>query len=238
MLIDVDNFDELRDVDDASAFASTLMVLVRKFIAGCHQEVDQITVRLYGGWYEGAALTSRASALAQVAALGDPFPFRYGDRMVAGTLELARGPIHAPGLVLPHTHRIRDTAPRLRRTPGFADPSCCNDARCSAKRLERWSRGPGKICPTEGCSVTFKDAFFGREQKMVDTMLAIDLVDLALSQRVGAVAIVSDDTDFVPALVYAGHRGSGQVIMLRKGSLDSMLAAILHNAGVNPIGMV
>jgi len=238
MLVDVDNFDELRDVSDASLFASTLMRLIRAFLAVRSQPIDQLTIRLYGGWYEGNALTSRASLLAQLAAQGDPFPVHHLGTFIAGMIELASGPLHTPGLVLPNTHRIRETAPRLRQTPHFKDPSCCGDSSCAAKRFARWSEGPRKVCPTEGCNVTFSQAFFGREQKMVDTMITVDLIELAVSRKVGAVALVSDDTDFVPALLYAQQAGNGGVAVIRTKQMDATLALILDNAGVDSIRLV
>lgn len=238
MLVDVDNFYDLREVSDGSAFASVLMRVIRDFLAVCDHEVDQLLIRLYGGWYEGVSMTSRASQLAQIAADGDPFPLTHGGRSVAGRVELASGPIHTPGVVLPHTHRVRETAPRLRRTPGADEPSCCSDSACSARKLARWSEGPQKICPTEGCTVPYSRAFFGREQKMVDTMIAIDLIELTVSQRIGSVALISDDTDFVPALLYAGQKSTGQVVSFRKRRMDPMLERLLDHAGVLPIGLV
>lgn len=238
MLVDVDNFDELRDVSDASLFASTLMRLIRAFLAACSQPIDQLIIRLYGGWYEGNVLTSRASRLAQLAAQADPFPVHHQGAFIAGMVELASGPIYAPGLVLPSTHRIRDTAPRMRQTPNFKDPSCCGDSSCAAKRFARWSEGPRKVCPAEGCNVTYSQAFFGREQKMVDTMITVDLIELAVTRRMGAVVLVSDDTDFVPALLYAQQAGEGGVTVIRTKQIDARLELILDSAGVDSIGLV
>lgn len=237
LLVDVDNFSELRDVTDAGLFASTLMRMLRAFLNTCNREIDQLTVRLYGGWYEGPALTPRASVLAQLIAQADPFPIRYAGSLISGVVELANGPVHAPGLVLPNTFRARETAPRLRRTPGLDHPTCCKTSSCSAKRFARWSEGGGKLCPTEGCSVTFSEAFFAREQKMIDTMLSVDLIELCAAQRLSAVAIASDDTDFIPALLYAKKANPGTVAVIRTNTLDPLLSPILETAGVYPIGL-
>ena len=215
VLVDVDNYDEFRDVTDESAFSSRLMELTRDFLSVCAEPVDQLTIRLYGGWFEGAAMTSRASEYAKLAQLGDPFPLVDSDRRIAGHVELATGPIASPGMVLPHTYRRRGSAPRLKRTPALNDPSCCGSSACSAKRLAGWSECPRKVCPTPDCTVTYADAFSGSEQKMIDAMLSIDLIELVLTGQMSAVAVVSDDTDFIPALLYAARQGEGQVVSIR-----------------------
>lgn len=232
LLVDVDNYDELREVTDDNAFGSRLMDLTRDLLSICASQVDQLTIRLYGGWFDGAAMTKRASEFAKLAQRGDPFPILTAERRVSGHVELAVGPVAAPGMILPHTYRRRGTAPRLKRTPGFSDPSCCGDAACSAKRLAAWSEGPRKQCPTPDCTVTYADAFFGSEQKMIDALLAMDLIEMVTFGQMDAVAVVSDDTDFIPAMLYAVHRGDRQVVSMRKRRLDPLLTALLAKAGV------
>lgn len=235
MLVDVDNYDEFRDVSDEGAFSSRLMELTRDFLSVCAEPIDQLTIRLYGGWFEAAAMTSRASEYARLAQLADPFPLVGSGRRISGRVELATGPIASPGMILPHTYRRRATAPRLKRAPGLNDPSCCGSSSCSAKRLAGWSEGPRKVCPTPDCNVTYADAFFGSEQKMIDAMLSVDLIDMATIGQMSAVAVVSDDTDFIPALLYAARRGEGQVVSIRRRKLDDLLADLLADAGVNDL---
>lgn len=235
MLVDVDNYDDLREVSDEGVFSSRLMELISSFLAACAESIDQLTIRLYGGWFEGAAMTVRASEYARLAQLGDPFPLVDSDRRISGHVELAIGPVANPGLVLPHTFRRRATAPRLKRAPGLSDPTCCGSSACSAKRLAGWSEGPRKVCPTPGCNVTYADAFFGSEQKMIDAMLSIDLIDMITTHQMSAVAVVSDDTDFIPALLYAARRSEGQVVSIRRRRLDDLLAELLADAGVNDL---
>jgi len=235
VLVDVDNYDELRDVVDDASFSSRLMSLTRDFLAVCDQPVDQLTIRLYGGWFEGAALTARASEYAKLAQMGDPFPLVTTSRRISGHVELAMGPITSPGMILPHTYRRRGSAPRLKRTPGINDPSCCGNSACSARRLAGWTESPRKVCPTPECNVTYADAFFGSEQKMIDALLSMDLIEMITSSRMSAVAVVSDDTDFIPALLYAAGRGQGQVISMRRRRLDDLLADLLADAGVDDL---
>ena len=133
--------------------------------------------------------------------------------------------------------RRRASAPRLKRTPSLNDPSCCGNSACSARRLAGWTEGPRKVCPTPECNVTYADAFFGSEQKMIDALLSMDLIDMVTSSQMSAVAVVSDDTDFIPALLYAAQRGEGQVISIRRRKLDDLLADLLADAGVNDLRM-
>ena len=53
-------------------------------------------------------------------------------------------------------------------------------------------------CPKQGCKVGHADLVYRHEQKLVDTMLACDLIYAA--NQVDHIALVSDDDDFLPPL--------------------------------------
>lgn len=67
---------------------------------------------------------------------------------------------------------------------------------------------------------------------MVDTLLAIDLIDLALMHKCEAVGVATDDTDLVPALLFGAAYAEGRVALLHTRNLDVQLENLMDGAGV------
>ena len=62
--------------------------------------------------------------------------------------------------------------------------------------------------------MTSASAFVAYEQKMVDTLLACDLLELCLDAATRHVTVVSADTDFVPPLVMASRKSQATLQLL------------------------
>jgi hypothetical protein len=78
---------------------------------------------------------------------------------------------------------------------------------CPAKILQKFTTRPTRSCPVEACPVTAFTAFTTREQKMVDTMMTCDLLDLAHDEDVIGLAVVTADSDLLPPLIHARSLG-------------------------------
>ena len=235
LLVDFDNLEGFRGAPDPGRFSFVLSEILTAYLQSLNA-VEQLLVRLYGGWNQEGNLTQRASQVAQLVAEADPFPLVRDEGLVAGLIELAVGPFDRPGLALPNTFRRRRGAVRLRRDPSFSHPTCANDSLCGARQLAKWTSGATKICPTEACTATSAEAFFVSEQKMVDTLLSVDLLEMLYFGGFASVGLVSDDSDFLPPMMNVARRlGTGRASLLTSADWDETLLAILAQSGVSVI---
>jgi uncharacterized LabA/DUF88 family protein len=86
-------------------------------------------------------------------------------------------------------------------------------------------------CPDLACAVTAEQALKKREQKLVDTLLACDIVTLAVS-GVKEIVLVSSDDDFWPAIHAAASFGTKIIrILTRSPSLFNPSYASLITTG-------
>ena len=165
-------------------------------------------IRIYGGWYEGLTMTKRAQELA--VEIGNHFPAiirvptQTGDiAAFTANAELAVAMMEEPSHHLFGTYRKKGKPGNLR----VQQPSevGCTDAACPlpiAKRLLKTGS-----CPISSCAVTAADLVYRHEQKIVDTMLACDMV-YAPTQDYNQLILVSGDDDFLPPLRTVLLRGT------------------------------
>jgi uncharacterized LabA/DUF88 family protein len=170
------------------------------------EDTELVRVRLYGGWYQGDALSTLAQQLSAEIAGAFPKPMELladGKRLrLRVIVELARSLLVDPARDLFHTFRPRGLPGGLRcATPPFE--GCANVHACPIRPLHELLEF--RICPTGGCEVRAKDVLDRAEQKLVDTMITTDLVQLALEGE--RLAIVSSDDDMWPGIRMALSRG-------------------------------
>lgn len=238
LLIDFDNFDELRSEDDPARCAYVLGQLLRTYLKQLEDSPDRLVIRVYGGWDEGGVLSQRAAVVIQMLAEIDLFPIPSNGRLIAGQIELAFGPYSRPGLVLPNTYRRRGGPPRLRRHPELGQPPCTNNEHCSARILVKWTKMPNRICPTDSCSIMSKEAFIVHEQKMVDALIGVDLIDMLQSHQFTSVAIASNDSDFVPNLLHAAGQRPQSAGLIYSAGWNQQLLELLDDAGVRTVELL
>ena len=80
------------------------------------------------------------------------------------------------------------------------------------KRLERFDVRLGKL------KKFTVDGTVRYEQKMVDILMAIELVRLAVGKHIQRAVIVTNDTDFIPAINVA--KDAGVIVTLYRGASD------------------
>ena len=201
-VVDFDNV--LGDYFDVSNYE-----LLISSVNGIIQEIAKFSdgefyiVRLYGGWYSSGILTKRASDIAQNLGTGTFFPKRRGDKIYRGRVELAVSLNSIPNAIWPDTYTRRKGLSHIRIENEILDQHCIQDRNlCPAHTLRKFTKTKNKMCPVEGCSALNHKAFVVGEQKMVDTMIATDIIDFAVSREVSKVCVFSDDTDLLPPVLY------------------------------------
>ena len=136
--------------------------------------------RLYGGWFDETSLSLHAQRL--LPELRREFPSsmavadRDGTQIVLVRAELALTLACDPRVELTHTYRRRSLPPRL-QCMAAPFPDCADPSRCPVASLDPFIRDGA--CPIDGCVVTPRMVLERAEQKLVDSMIVIDLVHLA-----------------------------------------------------------
>jgi uncharacterized LabA/DUF88 family protein len=227
-LIDYDN---LPQSDRGIGLAS----LARRIAAAVSTDsaLDVLALRLYGGWYDEGGLTNDGTRLSQE--IGSIFPFAVTDKGVLRfhlTCEIASAPVDRPADILPFTLRTKRGL-RIRPRTVIA-PHCIAPTACGVKHIQTWVSG---ICPSSGCTVSTAEAFYYREQKLVDTLLCCDLVAVCLRRPLEPVVLVSNDDDMIPAVLTGTYVG-GTVHMVRTSARSSTAYdSLCQQNGVRTIQM-
>lgn len=206
LLIDFDNFaPPAARLTDSSVNHALLECIRRALEFSPH--AARVEIRLYGGWMSGGLLSRRGSEVAALIAQVDPFPLVLpGKRILRGSLTLALS-LLGDVTVLDDTYRNRGAVPRL-RLAGTPVPEGCREdlGACPARILKQFTQSSTKTCPAVGCLITARTAFVAHEQKMVDTLLACDLIEMASGDQYSGISVVTADTDLIPPLLHAARR--------------------------------
>ena len=190
---------------------------------------ERVSIRLYGGWMSNGVLSRRGSDVSAAVSGIRLFPrISIGSHRVRGDVLLATALLAQPAVSFSDTARRRNSVPRLRLSGNPLPAGCAvTSEQCPAKILQKFTSKNSKECPVDECMVLCRDAFVVQEQKMVDGMLICDLITLTDEQPSPSCVIVSDDTDFVPALIIGGYRSEKVFWGLRDLDLAASHAASL-----------
>ena len=217
LLVDFDNFMPPARTLEESEASHLLQATIRSMLEKS-PELASINVRLYGGWRSSGLLSRRGSEVAGLLRAIDPFPIPISSaRILRGRMELALSLVGHTSPEFDDTYRVRGSAPRIRLSQNPVPSGCASNQHdaCPARILTKFTASRGRVCPIDKCAVTAEAAFLHAEQKMVDTLLSCDLIELAsLSENYAQVAIASGDTDFVPPLVYASQKTSATLHLI------------------------
>jgi hypothetical protein len=207
ILIDYDNLPE-RVISQGLAFVVEQAVqrAARPGSTGFHRA----HARLYGGWYGGPSLTANAQLL--VAEIFRDFP-RVVPLSLDGTLhrvvataELALSMVCAPSEHLWDTYR-RKAPPQNLKSAHPIDLGC-RDINCPLVGVHEYIKT--RRCPSRACAIDVGSMIYRGQQKMVDTMLAVDLLHHAREPDVTGqpIVLISNDHDYWPPMRAALHLGS------------------------------
>jgi hypothetical protein len=196
--------------------------------------IENVSVRLYGGWLEEGVLTARASALQTL--IGTPafaLPHPKGQGVLRLSVVLVTRLVGVPDVEWGHTLRSSKGLPQLRLADSGHPHGCIGAQSCPVTQLRRISRGRKRKCPLDGCSVINEDAFMVREQKMVDALINCDTVSLAEAARV--VVVISNDLDVLPGITLAAMANAGNcTLALARPAAPSvgLYDSVLDRSGV------
>ena len=205
MLVDYDNIEELNRHRGLVDLVTTMLAKLPEDVT---PDNAMVTIRLYGGWYEGDRPTSLAQELRSNVAQHFPAIVRLGqtfERRVRTDVDLARSLLIRPNYNLFNTFRYRRGAPRLRSAPPPYE-SCTAPEECALSDIGKLLRA--RRCPAETCRVRLQDVFTQPQQKLVDTMLTADAIFVAHSLMPAKLVVVTNDDDLWPAICTAGNLGA------------------------------
>lgn len=207
VLIDYANFFPPGSGDPSDSALRHEFLRLLRAILGETPETEWVLIRLYGGWMVGGSLTSVGSRVSQVVHLADPFPLpnAAGD-LVHGEVELAVNMAAVPGVIMGETYRRRQGPARLQLANAPLPEGCTTSVEdCPFRTLGLITRRPDRACPISACEVTPRAAFVVHEQKMVDVMLASDLLYFSRDSTASHVVLTTCDSDLLPALCYGAQ---------------------------------
>jgi uncharacterized LabA/DUF88 family protein len=208
LLVDFDNLNDRRGTADASVQVSAYLNRTIRLVAELTLTTE-IDVRLYGGWLQKGVTTRLGSEVAAAVEVAGLLPTRHPvtPGLLRGGVRLATSLLAVPSTHWPDTFAnvAGPQRVRLSRTPR---PDGCDSAddNCVARRVMKFTKGQGAQCPEASCGLTAGDAFVHRRQKMVDTMIACDVLELSRDRA--PVVVVTSDLDLLPPVVRAALEGS------------------------------
>jgi uncharacterized LabA/DUF88 family protein len=168
------------------------------------KKLTRIHLRLYGGWYQEADLTKRAQYLSRQLASDFPVIKREADRTICIEGALAASLLSEPQFVWLHTYRERGEAGA---TLYAKEPHAisCYASGCPAALFRHFVNT--RSCPKGSCDKHLHDVLERREQKLVDSMMICDVLELS-RQGADQIVVVTSDDDLWPAIRTAVNAGT------------------------------
>lgn len=214
ILIDYDNL-ELQQVNEIQSVIDQIVFLLYKNGLVQKEIETEFHVRLYGGWDELNNVNNQAINQASKLAT-ELSAFLYGAYPLKNTkpknrinVELSHSLVAKPEKMFPFTFRQRRTLSRIRICKPEDD--CCADSKVHMDFLRKLRKSHScPFCNTESSRIVWMS-----EQKLVDTLLSMDLSYYATYDPLSLLVVVSDDDDFIPAIFqqcYLNH----QIIHIQK----------------------
>lgn len=224
VILDFDNFfplATLSEYDGDNGLFNRVFQFVISQLAE-NDSVDSIKFRLYSGWYSEDALTNRSSeVLRRLSSFNSLFPCFVRGRKIEGDFVLAENQVDIP-FIWKNTYRERHGLPKFRVDETKMSPACrSNTTTCPVHILKHFSKKATTPCSVNSCTTKHGEVFKLREQKMVDTMMACDVISCSLDEDKPLVAIVSDDVDIFPSIALRNKISSeSTTIMFIKNDMN------------------
>lgn len=196
VLVDYDNIEA---VDRSRGLQYLALKILDAIGARNFKDGDRATFRLYGGWHQGTSMSQRAQTLSAEARKEFPTVFALGAgggvARIRTTADLALSMLIDPQTLLLNTYRRRTGVSHLESRP-LPWSGCVHPATCPVSNLHSFLANTK--CPSIACQVQPNEVLERPEQKLVDTMLTADLINL--SSREPQIAVVSSDDDMWPGI--------------------------------------
>ena len=187
------------DQHSSDSIEQTFSAVVNAILT-TYNDVDSILIRIYAGWYQGQQLTARGSAIMAKLGTINPFPNVFEGRQVYGNIEIA-SQLYGVNKIWYNTYREKE-GPRLLVNKDMDRTHCRNNKEnCPLEILTKFTKKNERVCSTPGCTIQNKQVLIQYGQKMVDTMMACDVLSYAEDIDTKAIFVLSDDVDLFPAIV-------------------------------------
>jgi hypothetical protein len=188
-----------------------------------YNEFDTISIRLYGGWFNEMSLTKQASILQQLLYNINVFPKVQKGKAIQGSIEMVSALNGIPAFTWGYTYKETNGIKNVRIDFDKFDELCDkNRENCPKFILYKFTKSKYKICRVEGCNNIQKDIFKGIEQKMVDTLIACDILSFADELTTKGILVVSDDQDHFPSMALAVEQQKAK----QSRNLDNLILGI------------
>jgi len=192
VLVDYDNIERLHRSNGPIPVVERIL---RALTTDLQNETDA-NFRLYGGWFDGPNF-SRAAQAVSPALRSFPKPHKTAVGSVTVRAEMALGLASEPRKHLTHTFRNRGV-PGTIFCPAAPFPNCAMPRQCLVAPMASFFQN--SQCPEGLCKVSPSDLLSKPEQKLVDTMLTVDLLHFARRPRKETLVLVSHDDDLWPGI--------------------------------------
>lgn len=204
IIIDFDNtFKKEIEQYSIQEFEFEIKEIIRNIIT-LTEGLKYILIRLYGGWHKDNILTNKASQIQQLIYSINTFPVILGKEIIHGSIELASSLFSIPDYTWGYTYKEKDGISRIRIDHSLLSDTCnSNKDQCAPLILYRFTSKKDKVCHVDSCTLLQKNVIKGIEQKMVDTIIACDLITFSNDENIMAIFIYSDDFDHLPSLAMA-----------------------------------
>lgn len=230
ILIDYDNY---FGADVSKISPEQMELSFKEMIRLCESEFsdfNSIQIRLYGGWYKETSFTKVASEVQQLLSQVNVFPKVTAKQVLNGTIELATTLHIKPEFVWGYTHKEREGVSRIRINHECADDLCKdNRTTCPKYLLYKFTDSKDRKCFVDGCNNLQKNVFKGAEQKMVDTLIACDVISASEDNTVIGVLVISDDQDHLPSLALASIKKKENVQSIVLGIKNEQVNEFVSN---------
>ncbi len=207
MVVVIIDFDNYLGTDVSKLTKEDLELTLTDIVIQCEKHFhgfDSIQIRLYGGWYHETTLTKQASAIQQLLSQINIFPKIGNGKILRGSVELVSSLFDIPNYNWQYTYKEKNGIPRIRINHDEIDLLCnSNRESCPKFILYKFTQKKTKQCHVPGCNHLHKDVFKGIEQKMVDTMIACDIISTVKNNEIKGVFVLSDDQDHFPSYAMA-----------------------------------
>lgn len=236
-IVDFDNFFDL--YEPSFTFESleySLTQLITTVVIE-NKKIDDVQIRLYGGWYQNDGLTRNASRLQQMLSQIQLFPLINSDRIITGQILVTSNLLELPSFIWTNTYKETDGIKSVRIKRELLSDVCDgNGLSCPPMMIKKFTKRNSRVCHMDGCSVTYSEVVKGMEQKMVDTLMACDVVSCGDEDLVEEIVVLSDDTDLLPSILLVREKSQGSkriTLFKQKVNPDSPWIGHLNEFGVN-----
>lgn len=178
-------------------------LLLSKMDVNHFDNIKEVRIRLYGGWYEEKMLSRLAQRLASEIEENKPYIYKIQniEKKLIVNIELSYSLISDENKHLFYTYRPRGVFYGL-KIKSHTDVSCTEEC-CPIKMIEGiLNKNKCPICQRN----EMQSLFYRGEQKLVDTMITSDIVFLSANKKI--IVMVSSDDDFWPGIITAIANGS------------------------------